>query len=370
VKQNTASFPINYTFSNIDTDQLKGMLHFLESKNGYKRFKHQVSAVYNRPKVYVCRKWKHTWNSFDSHNLEVFLEEDPLGIVPDRTPQNEETLSTRVFTDDGSLFGQELADVPDYWMELEEGIFDLKLGAGCASIGNYAFNGCVNLGGQLRVPGSVTSIGDYAFDGCVGFDDTLVIGGNVTDIGVQAFFGCESFKGDLLIPPNTRYIGDRAFQNCVNFDGRLDVGQSLSGVGISVFQNCNKLKSKLIIPPGLEAIGTKMFRGCTRLYGDLDIPSGVIDIGIEAFYNCRRLGVDVNLPTTINIIRNNAFYNCDRVYYVNINCLDAPTIVGDPFPLANMPRLKKINIPINASGYDNAYWTNLENQGILEYSIL
>lgn len=81
-KRNTAIVPINYSFSNISTKELKSMLHFLESKQGYKRFKHQIPSVYNRPKVYYCDSWNHTMVYNDTHNLQVSFTEDPMGVIP------------------------------------------------------------------------------------------------------------------------------------------------------------------------------------------------------------------------------------------------------------------------------------------------
>ena len=81
-KNNIAPLRMAYKFSNIDDRQLRAMLHFLENKAGYRRFRHQVPSVYNRPKVFICSEWSHTWNYFNSHDLEVKLTEDPLGIIP------------------------------------------------------------------------------------------------------------------------------------------------------------------------------------------------------------------------------------------------------------------------------------------------
>ena len=81
-KNNIAPLKMTYKFSNIDDRQLRAMLHFLENKAGYRRFRHQVPSVYNRPKVFICSEWSHTWNYFNSHDLEVKLIEDPLGVIP------------------------------------------------------------------------------------------------------------------------------------------------------------------------------------------------------------------------------------------------------------------------------------------------
>jgi phage-related protein len=82
IKKNTAIVPLTYSFSNITTQQLKSMLHFLENKEGYRRFKHQIPSVYNRPKVYYCDSWTHTMVYDNTHNLQVSFSEDPLGVIP------------------------------------------------------------------------------------------------------------------------------------------------------------------------------------------------------------------------------------------------------------------------------------------------
>jgi|TARA_R100001460_G_scaffold58649_1_gene98466 phage-related protein len=82
---NISTFNINYTFSNISDSQTKSMIHFLENKGGYRRFEHQIPSVYNRPKVYYCPKWTHTWNYVNSNTLTVEFVEDPLGVIPTGT---------------------------------------------------------------------------------------------------------------------------------------------------------------------------------------------------------------------------------------------------------------------------------------------
>jgi hypothetical protein len=84
-KNNTAKFDVNYKFTNISNKQLLSMLHFLENKAGYRKFRHQIPAVYNRPKVYYCPQWTHTWKYNDHNDLDVTFIEDALGIIPTDT---------------------------------------------------------------------------------------------------------------------------------------------------------------------------------------------------------------------------------------------------------------------------------------------
>jgi phage-related protein len=81
-KDNNASFPLSYSFTSISDKQLKCMLHFLENKAGYRRFRHEIGSVYNRPKVMYCPEWDHTWKYYNSHDLSVTLLEDVLGVIP------------------------------------------------------------------------------------------------------------------------------------------------------------------------------------------------------------------------------------------------------------------------------------------------
>ncbi len=369
IKYNTASFPITYNFSKITTKQLKSMLHFLEVQGGYRRFKHRIPSVYNRPKVFVCRRWIHTWNSFDSHNLEVFFDEDPLGIIPSRSEHNQETLSTRIFNGDSNLIDQINGDIPDNWADMDPDIFQLKIGAGCQVIGESAFAGSINIRGDLIVPGGVNTIENNAFDSCASFNGSLLLGGGLSYIGDEAFKDCGELIEDLAIPPNTKYIGNRAFFGCNNLDGELTLSKILSGVGTGAFQGCNKLNSKLKIPSTLKTISERTFRGCAKLYGDLEIPSGVEHIEEESFWNCGKLGTDIILPSTIKTIRNNAFYGCNKVYNVYINAPVAPSIFGDPFPAQYMERLKKIHVPLSAVGYSDPYWLGKRDEGKLVYDI-
>jgi len=76
--------PVNLTlkFTNLPTIEAKSIMHFLENKAGYRRFLYNPPSVYNKPKVYYCPSWSHTLKFYDSHDIDVTLIEDPLGIIP------------------------------------------------------------------------------------------------------------------------------------------------------------------------------------------------------------------------------------------------------------------------------------------------
>jgi phage-related protein len=80
--KNIAKFDISYNFTDLSDAEAKAMLHFLENKAGYRRFEHSIPSLYNRPKVYYCPEWTHTWKYANANDISVSFIEDPLGVVP------------------------------------------------------------------------------------------------------------------------------------------------------------------------------------------------------------------------------------------------------------------------------------------------
>lgn len=81
-QKNIATLDLTYKFSNITTQKARAILHFLENKGGYRRFRVNMNSVYNKPKVFYAPSWTHTWKYENSHDIEVQLIEDPMGVIP------------------------------------------------------------------------------------------------------------------------------------------------------------------------------------------------------------------------------------------------------------------------------------------------
>jgi hypothetical protein len=87
--------------------------------------------------------------------------------------------------------------IPDTVEGIEAGAFErsanltsVNIPASVKSIGDYAFNGCSGLSGNLIIPPSVTSIGPYAFFGCKGLTAITIDGNSKPNIGMHAFAFC------------------------------------------------------------------------------------------------------------------------------------------------------------------------------------
>lgn len=86
-QKNIHSFDqIEVSYKNISDKKTKALLHFAESRLGYKRFGYSQPQIYDKPKLFFAPTWDHQWNYKNSNNLKINLIEDPLGILPSGNP--------------------------------------------------------------------------------------------------------------------------------------------------------------------------------------------------------------------------------------------------------------------------------------------
>ena len=65
----------------------------------------------------------------------------------------------------------------------------VSLGKNLTGIGDYAFQNCPNIKGQLTIPKLVTSVGAYAFQGCSGLSSISSFPTTAPTLGTNAFDG-------------------------------------------------------------------------------------------------------------------------------------------------------------------------------------
>ena len=164
----------------------------------------------------------------------------------------------------------------------------LTIEDGITSIGNYMFDYCSGLTGELIIPDSVQIIGRYAFERCNKLT-SITIGNSVTTIGEYAFIGCSRATGELVIPDSVETIGAWAFQVCMNFT-KLSIGNSVISIGDYAFHDCTGLTGNLVIPDSVEIIGNSAFELCTNLTS-ITIGKGITKIGGYAFDRCSNLSI-------------------------------------------------------------------------------
>lgn len=237
---------------------------------------------------------------------------------------------------------------------------------GLEYIGEGAFRGCVNVGGNLIIPKTVTLIETCAFKMFGNGSGSLVIhggsygnklgyvpegktyfpifpsskfngvtiGGNVTEIcdgfmnnNLNSFLhhteGSEEYKtydyndikGGLCIESSVEKIGGYAFQEC-KFDGDIEfkppADSKTRTVGKECFRLCSDITGNLDLSRVTE-IGDSAFYGCSKIQS-VNLYDGLTRIGDDAFNRCSGAGNDLYIPRTVTYIGRCAFK-----YYGNGN---------------------------------------------------
>lgn len=204
------------------------------------------------------------------------------------------------------------------------------------SIGEYAFDGCVNLS-SISIPNGVTNIGYDAFGGCSGLS-SITLPDHLVSIGDLAFGDCTGLKS-IIIPQNVEFIGFGAFSGCTALTS-VTISSNVKEIGDGIFIDCDALTSivveegngtydsrnncnaiihsetgeliagcqNTVIPDGVKSIRGFAFEFLDGL-SSITIPDGVTSIGEYAFYDCEGL-TSVDLPNSLTTIGEGAFQRC------------------------------------------------------------
>ena len=197
-----------------------------------------------------------------------------------------------------------------------------KLPDSLVTIGDYAFDDCLGLTGDLVIPEGVISIGDSAFRGWSEIT-SVTLPESLESVGYLAFYGCTNLQ-DV-------YVTNVAVWCKISFDGSysnpLEYAQNLYVNG--------ELLTDLVIPDGVTSIGDYAFDNYSKLTS-VTFGSDVTSIGDRAFFNCGNL-TSLTIPRSVTSIGEWAFAMCPNlesivveegnpVYYSVDNCLiDAVT---------------------------------------------
>lgn len=189
------------------------------------------------------------------------------------------------------------------------------------TIGDNAFDGCVNLTSVTQVgssddavfPASVTSIGKFAFEGCGKLNMTFGEAKALTTIGDNAFEGCISLQHvEFATGSALYYIGKEAFME--SGVSVVDLaGTQVTEIGFSAFEGCASL-AKLTLPETIEIININAFYGCTNLSAVSvnGTANNITFIGSHAFYNCKfnPSVIEDRAAAEGATIESDAFLNC------------------------------------------------------------
>jgi len=217
------------------------------------------------------------------------------------------------------IIGNNVTSIGDNAFEGCINLTSVTIGNGVTSIGRNAFDLCTNLP-FVNIGSNVTSIGDFAFRAC--YDLASVgIGSSVISIGDAAFFDCGSLHS-IIIPNSVKTIGNRAFAECEKLV-MLTIGNNVTSIGQGAFFYCSNLTS-ITIPDSVKTIGYEAFENCSNATS-LTIGSGVTNMGDRVFYRCSKLtGITVHALIPPVVSGNLAFYFVPTSIPVNVHCSVIP----------------------------------------------
>lgn len=254
-------------------------------------------------------------------------------------------------------------------------------------IGNYVFEGCVNLE-QVELSKNISKICNMAFLDC-GHLKQIKLPSKLKDLGANVFEGTaiesitipktltkafEPFEGannlkeviieegmteipsrllsvnednhiqKIIIPSNIESIGDSAFKNCVCLT-ELKFGENLKHIGWYAFAGCKGLR-KISFLNNKDAAFEKTISGCafsdcTNLE-EVNLSDDISWIDREVFYNCSKLK-QIKLPSRLKVLGTRAFHG------TNIESITIPKTLekisyrsSENGPLAGAKNLKEI----------------------------
>lgn len=251
--------------------------------------------------------------SFSAHNLEL---KDYVLFSDSQYPHRVGDVAAQAFDGCVNITGDLI--IPDTYRNIHKAAFKdctgfngiLKLSPNLITLAESAFQNCSGFKGDLTLPGKIV-INKYVFDGCSGFDGKLTLPDNSTDpyIWEGAFRGCSGLTGSIEIPDNIKYISEFAFQNCSNLDGTLTLSPNTTSVGQYAFANCTKLHGELVIPSSVISLLYHVFENCTG-FDKLTLEPGVKGLYQYAFAGCTGFKGDLYIPESVTTLDSRTFYHC------------------------------------------------------------
>ena len=195
-------------------------------------------------------------------------------------------------------------------------ITEVVIENGASSIGNGAFDNCVNLR-KIAIPESVTSLGYNPFNGCNNLDGVYI-----TDLaswcGIDFQYDYGSTNNPLIYAKNL-YLNDIKITDLV-------IPDSVNTISKGAFSGCNC--SSVTIPSSVTEIGAGAFSYCQNI-STVEVPETVNRIGADVFAGCSNL-VSAFFPAsfTLNFADHTTGYLTRDCYNLRVLRVPYDILVG------------------------------------------
>ena len=192
------------------------------------------------------------------------------------------------------------------WYSRRKKITAVVVKDGVTGIGDYAFDGCINLA-DVTLPEGLTYIGESAFSGCSALK-AITIPSGVARIGRFAFASCSELE-TVILSPGVKEISEYAFDCCGKIKD-LVIPETVTRIGPMAFYFAEALET-LEIQGGDTVLERDAFRRCPALE-TLVLGDGVKEIGPGVFSECTSLK-SVEIPGTVELVGKDAFNPCENL---------------------------------------------------------
>ena len=194
-------------------------------------------------------------------------------------------------------------------------------GEAVRTIGARAFENCSSLTRFNASGKEIASIGDYAFRGCVHLEPS--------DMLKNSEFGAGVFEG-VLAMNNGSVVQDRTLllaPSVIDADFINNTLSTVEAIGPNAFSTSRMASGVTSLDlRNVKSIGRGAFRGLTGLES-VTLNAGLKEIPAYAFYGCTDLKT-ITIPAGVTAIGDYAFYDCASLANVNLGALADLTSIG------------------------------------------
>ena len=298
----------------------------------------KLSKIVGSNKISVIRKF-----AFEECQELSSIELSNLESIEDRAFWNCVKLSDIVLNNDVSISGNPFRGCPNINIQ---------------TINNIIYRPILSEDGNVKLPSTIKKIAPGAFEDCTLLKSIIIPGG--VEIGEYSFNGCVNLQ-NVILPDDLSILPSRAFQCCKSLRF-IDLPKNLEKIESGVFEGCESLET-ITIPQKVFLLDKLAFAECIRLYEvkweniyswELELS----EIGFGAFEGCKMLH-EMNIPSNVTVIKDNAFKDCQNLHEI-VFWGDSLTELGSS-AFEGCSSLQSITIPHDLTKIEADTFKNCKN---------